>query len=281
MNTGSLYRSPAGESEMMALYDKVLAHWPVPNETLSIPTRYGNTFIIVCGEKSAPDLVLFHGSCSNAVSWIGEVKTYCRYFRTYAVDIPGEPGKSSPNRLPWNSSAYADWIDDLLVNLKLSRVSLAGISQGGWTALKFATCHPDKVDKLALLTPAGVTQNKTGFLLRAIFFSILGKKGAEMLNSYVFGKEPVHPEVMSFMNAIMTHFKPRIGSMAMFTDKELARLTMPVLLLGGARDSIRNVENISVRLRKYCPKLKTLIFPKKGHVLMNVAENVIPFLRSG
>jgi hypothetical protein len=33
----SIYKSPAGESAVMALYDSVLARWPIPYETQMIP----------------------------------------------------------------------------------------------------------------------------------------------------------------------------------------------------------------------------------------------------
>ena len=106
MTTKSIYRSPAGEMKIMALYAAVLARWPVEHETFKLPTRQGNTFIIASGEKSAPPLVLLHGAASNAVSWVGDVAAYCRHFRVVAVDLPGEPGKSSQNRPAWEGPGY-------------------------------------------------------------------------------------------------------------------------------------------------------------------------------
>jgi pimeloyl-ACP methyl ester carboxylesterase len=280
MQSQSLYRSPSGEREVMAIYDRVLAHWPVPYETITVSTRCGNTFMIASGEKSSPPLMLLHGSCSNALSWIGEVTEYSRYFRVYSIDIPGEPGKSTSNRPSWNSPAYADWMEDVLNNLNFSRVCLLGLSQGGWTALKFATYHPERVEKLVLLTPAGIIRDKTSFLLRAILFSSMGFRGAEALTRFTFGDERIDPEALIFMNAIMTHFKPRIGSLAMYTDEELKRLMMPLLLLGGAKDRIRNVEKIAARLKDLLPHTISRIYPERGHVLVNVTDQVIPFLLS-
>lgn len=280
MTTKSLYRSPAGEKEVLALYDSVLGRWPVPHETLNIPTRHGNTFIIASGEKSAPALILLHGACSNAVSWVGEVKGYSQYFRTYAVDIPGEPGRSASNRPSWNSPAYADWMEDVLNTLKIAKVSLIGISQGGWATLKFAIRNTERIEALVLLTPAGIVPDKTSFILRAAFFSIHGRRGARALNRFIFGKDQIDREAIIFMDTITSHFKPRIGSMAMFTDEELKRLKMPILLLGGTQDPIRNIETLSARLNQLQPQLITRILPNRGHVLVNMAEQIIPFLQS-
>jgi pimeloyl-ACP methyl ester carboxylesterase len=265
----------------MEYYNRILERWPVHMQTSVIPTRHGDTFIIASGDETLPPLFLLHGSCSNAVSWIGEVGGYSQYFRTYAVDIPGEPGRSAPNRPSWNSPAYAEWMEDLMNGLKVSRAPLLGLSQGGWTALKFATLHPERVEKLVLLTPAGVTSDKTSFLFRAIFFSMLGRRGGQALNRYTLGKDEIGKEGEQFMEAIMTHFKPRIGSLKKFTDDELSRLKMPVLLLGGALDRIRNVAGIAARMSPLVPHLKVRIFPDRGHVLVNTSEVVSGFLREG
>jgi pimeloyl-ACP methyl ester carboxylesterase len=212
--------------------------------------------------------------------WIGEVAEYSRYFRTYAVDIPGEPGRSASNRPSWNGPEYAEWLADVLDCLHLPAASLLGLSQGGWTALKFATMYPARVEKLVLITPAGVVPDRPAFLLRAIVFSTLGRYGADRLNRYTFGDDPLPREAVSYMDAIMTHFKPRVGKLAMFTDDDLKRLAMPVLLLGGAKDAIRDVARASQRLARFCPGLVTRIFPDRGHVLINTAETVVSFLLS-
>src|SRR5512137_453374 len=114
MQTQSIYKSTAGAEKIMALYNQVLAQWPVANEHLTAPTRYGDTFVIASGEPTAPPLVLLHGSGSNSATWAGDVLTYSQYFRVYTVDIPGEPGKSVPNRFSWDGSAFAEWLDDVL-----------------------------------------------------------------------------------------------------------------------------------------------------------------------
>ena len=278
MNTTSIYKTATGEQQVMALYDAVLARWPVPHTTARVPTRHGGTFVIASGADTAPPLILLHGSSSNAVSWVGDVAAYSQHFRVNAVDLPGEPGKSDHVRPDWGGPAFAEWLDDVLDGLRHPKASVLGISQGGWTALKFATSKPERVDKLVLLTPGGVATARASFLLRAIPLSMMGRPGAEAINRIVFGKQPIHPEAVTFMNVIMTNFRPRIEPQALFTDEELKRLTMPVLLLIGAQDALLPVDKIAARLKGLLPNLTTHLFPNMGHVLHNTAEQVIPFL---
>jgi pimeloyl-ACP methyl ester carboxylesterase len=278
MNTESLYKSARGESAVMALYADVLAHWPVPQQTLRLPTRHGETFVIASGDPAAPPLVMLHGAASNALAWAGDVTAYCAHFRTYAVDIPGDPGRSAPNRLAWDGPGYAEWLEDVLDGLHIQTTALLGISQGGWTALKYATYHPARVERLVLLAPGGVVPTRLSFILAAIVLSPLGRWGARRLNQIVFGRQAIHPEALKFMEAIMTHFKPRIGPEYLFRDDELRRLAMPILLLGGTEDAIRPMHQVAARMCRLAPQVEATLIPGMGHVLVGMPERVLPFL---
>jgi pimeloyl-ACP methyl ester carboxylesterase len=280
MHVEEIYRSAEGEQAVMAFYDRMLTRWPVPHEELHIGTRYGDTFVLASGNRTAPPVMLLHGSASNALAWMADVGELSGRFRVYAVDLPGEPGRSAHTRPPWQGPAFADWLSDVLDGLGALQAALVGLSQGGWTALKFATACPERVAALILLAPGGVVPTRLSFLLRAIPLSMLGRRGADALNRVVFGSQPIHPDALAFMNLIMTHFKARVGAEILFSDDELRRLTMPVLLIGGGRDAIRPSEKIAARLQALVPRLETILLPDAGHALVALAPQMITFLQS-
>lgn len=278
MSNESIYKSHAGERAIMTQYDALLRRWPVPYTPLEAPTRYGNTFVIASGNEIAPPLVLLHGAGSNSAMWAGDVVEYNRYYRVYAVDLLGEPGKSAPVRPNWNSPAYAEWLSDVLDALKVEKAVIIGLSQGGWTALKLATTQPQRVDKLVLLTPGGITPDRMSFALRAILFSFLGRWGIERINRMVFNHQPIPEEVNAVITLIMTHFRSRMGVLPIFSDEELRRLTMPTLLLIGQEDALRDARKIAERMRKLVLQLTAIIIPQAGHALYNTTSFVMPFL---
>lgn len=278
MNTETIYKSLAGKSEIMALYEAVLARWPVAHETFHVPTRHGDTFVIASGEMSASPLVLLHGAASNAVSWVGDIEAYSQFFRVYAVDLPGEPGKSAENRPPWDGPGFAEWLEDVLDGLNIQETALLGLSQGGWTALRFATTCPERVTRLVLLAPAGVVPTRSSFILKAVFLSLFGRWGAERINRIVLGKDHMHPEAVKFMNAILAHFKARMGKEYLFSDDELQRLQMPTLLIGGLEDALIPMERVVPRMQKFVPQLKSVLIPDMGHALVNLSGQILPFL---
>jgi pimeloyl-ACP methyl ester carboxylesterase len=269
------------------MYDKLLAQWPVPNTTVQVPTRHGETFAIVSGPTepredaggAAPlPVILLHGAASNALAWTGDIAALSRRQRVYALDLPGEPGRSSPNRPPWAGSAYIEWLEDVLEGLGIVRACLVGISQGGWVALKFATAQPQRVAALVLLAPAGVTAVRLSFLLQALPLTLLGARGGAVLNRIVMGGEPPDPLAVEYMNLIMAHFRPRVGALPNFDDAELARLAMPTLLLVGLQDAIYPSAQTAARLQGLLPDLTVRLLPDAGHVLHGRGDDIAVFL---
>ncbi len=280
MKAHSIYKSPAGEKAIMEVYETMLSHWPVPYEGIHISTRHGNTFVIACGPESAPPLVLIHGAGSNSLTWAGEIKAYSARYRTYTVDLPGEPGKSAPNRPAWDGPDFAEWLEDVFDALKLEKVIIVGFSQGGWTALKFAVVHPQRVEKLVLISPGGIIPDRLGFVVKALPLSLMGRWGVRRINRILFADQKISPEVEEILILISSNFKPRIGGLPIFTDIDLSHLNMPVLLIMGDRDALRNGKKISARLQKQTVYLKTVFVPGGGHAMINTADIILPFIIS-
>jgi pimeloyl-ACP methyl ester carboxylesterase len=274
----SIYKSPESERVVMAIYGGLLERWPVSREELRLETRIGETFIIASGPLSAPPVILLHGANSNSLSWMGDIPAIAKSRRVYAIDIPGDPGRSAPSRPKWNGNGYVQRLEDILVGLKIRKTALIGLSQGGWNALKFASYHPEKVSKLVLLSPAGVINDRPSFLFKAVLYSLAGKKGVRALSRLTFGDVDMSEEAVKYMDVILTHFKSRFEILKSFSEPELSRLGMPVLLIGGRLDAIRDVYKIKRRLEKFIPGLKSQIHPDQGHVLINQADTIMPFL---
>lgn len=108
---------------------------------------------------------------------------------------------------------YAEWLWDVINGLEIKKASIAGISQGGWTALRFATCYPAFVDKLILLTPAGIAPTNLSFLLKALLNAIAHKdySGGVPIqisvyrDKIIFWNEGQLPENWTIKNLLVKH----------------------------------------------------------------------------
>ena len=280
MATKSFFKSTAGEQASLAYYDAALARWPVPYEELTIETRHGKTYIIASGDKQASPMVLLHGSTGNSFMWEMDAAIYSQHYRTYAVDILGEPGKSDPNRLKWNSLAYAEWLSDIFDSLNLEQATVLGISLGGWMALRFATYAPEQVSHLLLLCPGGITYVRPSLLVRALPVLMLGKRGALSMVRLLFGNQAIPKEMEAYLLLLLSEYKARAGLLPVFSKAELQRLTMPTLLLVGAADPLFSAPRTIDRVREILPNLTAESIPDVGHMLLNEADRVMHFLKS-
>jgi len=94
-----VYKSEKAKKRIYDTYNQLLDMWGVDKEEQDISTTYGTTRVILCGNKSKPPLVLFHGVGDNsALMWLYNARELACHFRIYAIDTIGGPGKSVPNR---------------------------------------------------------------------------------------------------------------------------------------------------------------------------------------
>lgn len=276
-----IYRTEAGGRELLRRYEQTLAGWPVPAERRRVPTSQGETFVLVCGPADAPPLVLLHGAGTNVAMWQGDVTEWARHFRVYAVDVIGEPGLSAPSRPPLDSTAYALWLDDVLRELGLDRVAVAGASLGGWLALDYATRRPERVRRLALLCPGGVGRQKVGFLVTALFYKPFGRWGLRRSIRAVAGVDAaVHPEVVDYLALTFTHFLPRRERLPVFADDALRRLTMPVLVIVGGRDAMFDSRDTVRRVADTVPRANVVLLPDVAHSVIGQTRAMTEFLRA-
>ena len=168
-------------------------------------------------------LVLLHGNGENCNYFEHQISYFSRYYRVIAIDTRGH-GKSPRGEKPFSIRQFSEDLKDCLEAMDIAKTILLGFSDGGNIALEFALKYPERVEKLVLnganLFPSGVKAIyqwpiEVGYRMAKLFAkkSEKARQNAEMLGLMV--NEPnVDPS-------------------------ELARLTMPVLVVAGTKDMIK------------------------------------------
>ncbi len=277
-----IFTSKAAASEIRARYRDLLTHWPVANTQLRVPTGQGETFVVACGSQDAPPLVLLHGSGSTAANWMSDAAVWSRRFRVYAVDMIGEPGLSAKSRPPLNSDAYAAWLDDVLRGLGVEKAAFVGASLGGWLALDYAARRPRRVERMALLCPAGIGRQKY-FVVKAAVYALLGSWGIRKVREMVFGPPPrdlppVARSLVELMALIQRDFRPRMVRFPLLSDADLRALTMPALVIVGGRDLTLDSRDTRRRLARTNPAVEVRVLPQAGHYIPGQTEVILDFL---
>jgi len=113
------------------------------------------------GSASGPVLVLLHGSFDSADTWEEWAPQLENDFRLIVPDLPahGLTGKTVSN--DYRAEAMAGALHELIEQLGVARVSIAGNSMGGRVAWVYTHAHPDRVERLVLVDSAGYPNPNT------------------------------------------------------------------------------------------------------------------------
>lgn len=280
----AIFRSPRHARAIRAAYEAALSHWPAGHRRITVQTRHGTTHVIACGPAHAPPVVLIHGAQTTAASWQHYAGEGSKHFRLYAIDVIGEAGPSAPSRPPLASDAYAQWLDDVLDGLGVSRTAFVGISLGARTALDFALRRPARVTRLALLCPSGIGRQKP-FLWWALPLLLLGDVGRACVRRRVLGRlppasTPAERDTFALMRAVDRGFRPRLEAIPVFGDGALRTLSMPVLAIVGGRDVMLDSRETRDRLTRLVPRAQVLFLPDQYHFIRGQRNTVLAFLMS-
>lgn len=164
-------------------------------------------------------LLLLHGNGESSEYFEYQIPFFAQRYHVIAIDTRGH-GRTPRGDKPFTISQFADDLNDFMKERGMDKAILLGFSDGGNIALTFALRHPEKVEKLILdganLFPSGVKPLyqwpvEVGYRLMKWF-------GINSLKKDLFGLMVNEP-----------HIDP----------SELSRLTMPVLVVAGTRDMIK------------------------------------------
>jgi len=261
-----MFRTPECQVSYFEAYEKTLGLWPVPVESLDVPTRFGVTHVNVCGVKDSPPLILFHGAAISSTQWYPNVESLSQQYRIYAPDILGEVGKSIRTGDPLKPEDYPIWISDLLAGLDLESAHVGGLSLGGYIALTMAIKLSNRVKKLILMAPAGIAPlRKTSYPRMAIaFVPFLSRKIKQrvILGTYTPILEPLIDQVTKTGDFRYNLFLP-----PNYSDDELQLVKASTLLLIGENEVIFNIQRIMNRCQQNIPVMTTRVIANAGHAL--------------
>src|SRR5579872_5789293 len=234
--------SDAAREKFLAAYERVFALWPQPREEFDVETATATTRVHAYRPHPAGDpVVLLAGAGGNAAAWFPQVAALAGDGPVYGSDMPGDANPSVP-RVPLTPPAScAAWLDELLGKLSARPAHLVGFSYGGWVAMNQAIRAPGRVASITLLDPAGLTRLDARFWL---WFSISGLASLtpmplrRRLARWLDSPAMLEPELMAVMWAGSRGYRMEPKFPGILTDDELRAITVPVLLITGARSAL-------------------------------------------
>lgn len=242
--------------------DQLKARWaPAPSQFMELQGMQ----VHYRDEGSRTDdtpIVLIHGTSASLHTWEGWVNALKGERRVITVDIPGFGLTGPEPRSNYHIDRYTDFVLGFLDQLGVRRFVLGGNSLGGEISWHVAAAAPQRVVQLILVDAAGFKRLPTGlplgFILAAGFERFgLGWMSARTLprgvvessTRFVYGDAK---RIAPGLNQRYFELQLRAGNRRALGQRlsqhnmgrdvdQLARLTMPTLIIWGGRDRIFSV----------------------------------------
>ncbi|MBX6312857.1 MAG: alpha/beta fold hydrolase [Isosphaeraceae bacterium] len=245
-----------------------------------------------------PVVVLLHGFPLDHTMWDPQRATIGSEYRVVTPDLRGHGKTAAPEGI-YPVDDMADDVIELLDALKISEpVVVGGLSMGGYLALSIAVRYPKRLRGLMLLnTRAAADTPEAARVREDLARQVEATHSAEPVIATMLPRlfapatRERRPEVIEWARAVMARTSPRgiagtLRGLATRPDRtaDLARITVPTLVLAGADDQLIPLEEAR-RMAGALPHAQLVAIPAAGHLapLENPAavnDAILRFLNS-
>lgn len=251
---------------------------------------------ISAGDPRTPPVVLLHGYGTSKEAMMTMSSWLAPAHFVIAPDLPGFGQHAFHEGETHDGRFYAREVMRLLDALGIERASIVGTSMGGAIAAEIAISHPERVDRLVLLAPAGlVAPVENDFMRRANAgenpLRLENEEDFDRVVDLVFVRPPPTPSPVRRFFVLeaqrrLPGTKRIIPALEPFVraglEGRLERIKAPTLVLWGGQDRVLD-PSLLPRFLAEIPGAQGESIPDAGHVLFHdrseaVRERLVPFL---
>ena len=248
-----------------------------------------------------PIVILVHGEMSSMHVWNEWIDTLSQNFRVIALDLPGsgltsaphcvsDPEETCPENLSSNYLSHT--LEYFIEDLDIRKFTLVGSSYSGYLAAQYAAHqHPEKLNKLVLITPMGFQQEVPWIV------NYVTVPGMDKFNRYVqpatvatsilehFYGDPqkitptnrqrfmnlAQSEGAHHSNVIQLSMVRTLMEQGMLLD--LGDISIPTLVMWGESDTWGDFSHAE-RWKKELGNATLVTYPAYGHMLMEEGSDI-------
>jgi pimeloyl-ACP methyl ester carboxylesterase len=286
------FLSDADEEIFVKFLNDAIADWRFDYRVNHMETEAGKTFFLESGISNKETIIWLHGYGLNADSGKNILEGLGKKYHVIIPDIMWQIGRSIP-KFPLDKKdlkgSYNKWLVEILDYLKIDRVNIIGLSFGTWIAMGFALDHADRIKKIVLISPAGISASLRLSLLfnqiRTALFPNESNIRKFVGNSY--GKSnQIDDFDCDLLAMLMKHCKknaPALVPAIVFTDGELSSIQNPLYLIVGEDDIFLDIDKLCERTSRLVKNVKISRLKNAAHYLHNthyevLEKSVIDFL---
>ncbi len=232
--------------------------------------RFIDTYGAKGNKSDNKSILLLHGLGGSLERWSKVIPFFSNYYRLIIPDIVGF-GYSDKPHVEYSIEFFIKFIENFIQALNIDNLYIIGSSFGGLLALEFAIKFPNKVNKLVLLSPAGMMNRVTPTLnlyISAALYPTFYNVATAYYEMVYDPRSVTEASIRDFINRMSLNnakyaFMSTLISLKNNPDlKDRLKINIPTLLIWGKDDQLMPL--------KYAkdfkiPNSKLVIFNNCGH----------------
>jgi pimeloyl-ACP methyl ester carboxylesterase len=259
--------------------------WRAHQRWVSVAGQPVNT--IDLGE--GPPLVFIHGLSGSWPNWLEQLPVFADSHRVIAMDLPGFGHSPMPHERI-TISGYARLLDGLFDELDIGAATLVGNSMGGFISAELAIAFPERVERLVLVSPAGISSYRNTRGMRALPALHRGERIVAAYTAWMASKSETTTRRPLLRNATLgfvTRHPARLPA-ALAAEQlrgagkpgfiqaleanldydfrhRLPEITCPTLIVWGDQDKVLTVRDAAV-YAELIPGSRKVVYEDTGHM---------------
>jgi pimeloyl-ACP methyl ester carboxylesterase len=246
---------------------------------------------IQLGREGSRPIVFVHGLSGCWQNWLEQLPVFAAEHHVVALDLPGF-GHSPMPRQEISINGYARIIDALLGDLGVDAATVVGNSMGGFIGAELAISFPQRVERLVLVSAAGLSTYNEPRTARAMpALRRVERVVAASAASVATRSDAVtrRPRLREMVMKVAAHHPGRlpgplvaeqvrgagkpgfIDALQAILDydvrERLPEIACPTLIVWGEKDLLISVRD-SEEFERLIPDSRRVVYPDTGHVAM-------------
>lgn len=232
---------------------------------------------ILGADRPGPPLIMLHGGALTFhLSFDALLPTLTAERKVIGVELQGH-GHTADGDRPFSIRHCAEDVIALLDQLGIDRADFLGYSIGGLVSTDVAVQAHDRVGRLVLAAAHFRPTRSEAYYPEITALDLdsprmpTAEESAAMMRAY----DEVAPNPENFFQFV-AKIQPAVHDFEGWTDEQLARMTMPVLIIIGDTDFVR-LEH-AVQMKQLLPNAQLAILPGTKHMNVIRPDLVLPMV---
>ena len=191
-------------------------------------------------------------------------------------------GSRAKPDIDYEIPVYVEHAFGTLDALGIDRASMIGTSLGSWVAARSALTHPDRVEKLVLMSPAGLVatesnmqriraertaavDNPTWATIKGLFDHLIADE-KNRIPDIIAVRQAIYrlPRPRGAIDHVLILQEPQARDRNLITEKEWATITAPTMVVASGKD-YSEYESTARRILSLIPDSRVLEMPNVRH----------------